>query len=116
MIYKSTIYYYHTSDGKIPIKEFIDSLSLKQQAKVLRIFQYIEEYGLQTVLPHVKKLSGLPLWEIRILGKDNIRIFYVVLLKETVLMLHGFIKKSQKTPQKEINIALNRYNDWQNRS
>jgi phage-related protein len=113
---KVTIYYYTTSEGEIPVKEFINSLSLKQQAKVLRIFQYMEVYGIQSILPYIKKLINLPIWEIRILGKDNIRIFYFVPVKDTVLILHGFMKKSQKTPEKEINIGLNRYNDWQNRS
>lgn len=68
---------YFTSVNANPIKEFIDSLSFKQQVKVLRIFQYIQEYGLEAVKMHVKKLTGSQLWEIRILGSDNIRVFYV---------------------------------------
>lgn len=106
------IYYYISPSGDNPVSQFLDSLNKKQQSKVLRIFQYIKVYGLSAILPHTKKLSGTPLWEIRILGEDNIRIFYVILIQNTVLILHGFIKKSQKTPPKEIQIALSRLKQW----
>lgn len=109
---KCTIYYYISSSGKNPVKDFLNSLSEKQQAKVLRIFQYVEEYGLHSILPHVRKLTGTPLWEIRVLGKNNIRVIYVVPAKNTVLVLHSFIKRKQKTSSKELNLALNRYYDW----
>jgi len=62
-----------------------------------------------SVIPHIKKLTGTPLWEIRILGKDNIRIFYALMSKNGIIVLHGFIKKSLKTPSREIEVALHRY-------
>lgn len=104
--------YYLSTSGDNPVKKFIDELSLREQAKVLRIFLYLESYGLQSVLPHVKKLTGTPLWEIRILGKDKIRMLYVIPKKEHFLVLHGFMKKTQKTPPSEINTAIRRYEDW----
>ena len=109
---KTAIYYYTSSQGENPVKEFLNSLEENQQVKILRIFQHIEEYGLQAVSPHLKKLSGTPLWEIRTLGKDNIRILYIVPEKNAVLALHGFVKKKQKTPRKEIDSALHRYQAW----
>ena len=109
---KTTIYYYTSARGENSVKEFVDSLEEKQQAKILRIFQLVEEYGLRAVSPHLKKVTGTPLWEIRTLGKDNIRILYIVPEKNAVLALHGFIKKKQKTPRKELDIAFNRYQLW----
>src|SRR3989344_4750578 len=109
---KTVIYYYISSRGGNPVKEFLDSLEEKQQAKILRIFQLIEEYGLQAVAAHLKKVTGTPLWEIRTLGKDNIRILYIVPERRAVLALHGFVKKKQKTPRKELDMALNRYQLW----
>ncbi len=106
------VIYYTTESGTNPIKNFIDSLSPQQQTKILRIFQYITEYGLPAVLPHIKKVTGTSLWEIRILGKDNIRLFYVVIEKTDVLILHGCIKKTQKTKKKDITLALDRYTKW----
>lgn len=113
MSYK--IYYYVSSSGENPVQKFFDSLSEKQQVKVLRIIQYIKDYGLIAVIPHTKKLKGTPLWEIRILGQDNIRVIYVVPMKEIALLLHGFIKKTQKTSLRDIDIALARYHEWNKR-
>ncbi len=108
----TNVYYYTTLDGGNPTRIFIESLQEKQQRKVTRILTYIEKYGLVTAIPHIKKLISTPLWEIRVLGEDSIRIFYASVLTNSILLLHGFIKKSQKTPQKEINTALARYTEW----
>lgn len=113
---KWQVIYYISPSGNNPIDDFLESLSENQQSKLIRIFHYIKEYGLQSVIPHIRKLSGTPFWEIRILGHDNIRTIYVVPKEQRVLILHGFIKKSPKTPTKEINIALNRFQEYQNRA
>lgn len=107
------VYYYITSAGENPVKEFIDSLSARQKKKIARVLIYIDEYGLITAIPHIKKLVGTPFWEIRILGQDNIRVFYACIYLDSILLLHGFIKKSQKTSKKEIELALDRFKDWQ---
>lgn len=106
------VYYFKARSGQQPIKEFLDSLSKIQQAKLIRVFKRIQEYGLSSVLSHTKKLKGTPLWEIRILGGDNIRVIYVVINDFAILVLHGFIKKTQKTSQKDLTIVLNRYYEW----
>jgi len=109
---KHKVYYYINPRGEKPVKKFLDSLSEKAQAKTLRVFQYIEMYGLRSILPHTKKLTGTPLWEIKILGRNNIRVIYVMPRKNFVLVLHGFIKKTKKTPKKELKTAMNRYFIW----
>lgn len=106
------VLYFIASNGQNPVSSFLDSLNRNQQAKLLRIIHNIEVYGLISVIPHLKKLSNTPFWEIRVLGKDNLRVIYVIPQGKYVLLLHGFNKKSQKTPQKEIIIALERYNLW----
>ena len=102
---KWTVIYYVSSSGENPVKQFLDA-NLKAKAKALRIFSNIEEYGLLSVIPHIKKLTGTPLWEIRILGSDSVRILYVTREAKQVLLLHAFVKKTNKTPSKEIDIAL----------
>lgn len=106
------IKYFLSSSGVNQVKQFIDSLEHKQKIKIFHIFKLIITYGINSIPQHIKKLTGTPLWEIRILGKDNVRILYVIPQKETVLVLHGFIKKTQKTKSKEINTALKRYQQW----
>ncbi len=112
MITKTIIYYYITQQKENPVKDFINSLSKIQKAKIFRIFQVVENYGIQSIPRHIKKLQGYPSWEIRILGQDNIRIIYIGFKENNILVLHGFIKKSQKTPTKEITTAIKRYHDW----
>lgn len=58
MTKKWNIIYFVDSSGSNSIKDFINNLNLKQQTKILRIFMYITEYGLSSVIPHLKKLSG----------------------------------------------------------
>jgi len=108
MIQTWKIEYYKTPTGTEPVYDFIESLPLKAKTKIYNTFELLTEYGIQLGLPHVKKLIGTPLWEIRILGDDNIRILYVTITRKTFLLLHGFIKKKQKTSLKDINVALSR--------
>ena len=106
---KWKIVYYISATGENPVSDFLDTLQKQTQSKILRIFHNIEEYGLRSVIPHVKKLSGTPFWEIRILGQGSIRVIYVIIMNFQILVLHGFIKKTLKTPLKELEIAKNRY-------
>ena len=106
------VLYYVSSSGENPVSQFIDSCTKPQQVKILRILKHLEEYGIQMVIPHTKKLSGTPFWEIRILGKDNIRIIYVVEVGKMIVLLHGFFKKTRRTARKEIDICYQRYQDF----
>ena len=102
------VIYYTTTLGDSPADDFVKSLSSSQAAKIIRILSYVEIYGLVTPIRHVKKLTGTPLWEIRILGQDNIRVLYATMDEDAIIVLHGFLKKTQKTPLKEIEIAMKR--------
>ena len=104
---KWKVVYYISSSGGDPIKEFLDTHP-KAKLKAFRIFSNIEEYGLMSVIPHIKKLTGTPLWEIRLLGEDSARILYVTRKEKQVFLLHAFVKKTNKTPSKEIKKALDR--------
>lgn len=106
------VIYYISPSGDNPVSDFLDSLNQQSQAKLLRVVKHIEESGLQSIIRHVKKLSGTPFWEIRILGQDNVRVIYVVPTKSHILLLHGFTKKVQKTPLKELEIASKRYQQY----
>lgn len=106
------VLFFVSPSGQHPIEEFLSSLGNRQEAKLLRIISNIRIYGLDSVIPHLKKLSGSPFWEIGVLGQDNLRVIYVIPLGEYVLLLHGFNKKTQKTPQREIEIARERLKSW----
>lgn len=104
---KWQIYYYISSEGNNPVKDFLDVYPTAK-AKAFRIFQNIKEYGLISAIPHIKKLTGTPLWEIRILGEASVRVLYVTQRERKILLLHAFVKKTQKTPLREIQTAVSR--------
>lgn len=109
------IYYYVTSSKQEPVRDFIDSLEKTEKQKLFRVFEHFKNYGLVTTIPHIKKLSGIRLWEIKLVGKNSIRVIYSVVFNNDVLVLLGFIKKAQKTPSKYIATALIRLRDWEAR-
>ena len=88
----------------ISLEKFIKSLQKPTIAKVLRNIDLLEEFGQKLGPPHTKKISAR-LFELRISGKQEVRIFYSF-QKLQIFLLHGFIKKSQKIPQREIKVAL----------
>jgi phage-related protein len=57
----------------------------------------------------LKKITNYPLWEIRILGGDSIRIICVALIKNEILIVHVFKKKSNKIKKSDISISMDRY-------
>jgi len=87
----------------VSLEKFIKGLQKPTIAKVLRTTDLLEKFGPKLCLPHTKKISA-NLFELRIPGKQEIRIFYSF-HKSQIFLLHGFVKKSQKIPQKEIKIA-----------
>lgn len=100
---------FYTSSGKTsPVKVFLDSCSSSLRAKILRQFKHVAEYGLNPAIPNVRKMTGTTLWELRILGKDNIRIICIPLPERAVKVLHIFRKKQRKTPARELRVALKR--------
>ncbi len=108
------IEYYTTREGNRPAEEFINSLSPASKAKYVFIADLLEEYGLNVKEPYVKPLKGYKkLFEIRIKDRSNIhRIFYFAYTGKKFILLHGFTKKTDKTPQKEIAIALKRMEEY----
>lgn len=108
--------YYETLAGNKPIEEVIDSLEEQTQNKIVRTLEFLEEFGIEVGLPHAKKLTGTPLWELRILGADSLRILYIAKEQHSFLILHAFKKKTQKTPEKEIKTALRRLKEYELRN
>lgn len=109
------IFYYISPSKQQPIVDFINTLNKNGREKLFHVFEYLKIYGINIAIPHIKKLSGSKLWEIKIVGSNSIRVIYAVVFRGDLLMLTGFIKKSQKTPKKHMNTALSRLKDWKAR-
>jgi len=84
-------------------------LSTDLQSKFLRITELLIKLGPNNVgMPHIKHIED-KLWEIRLNGKVNIaRSIYFLAHKKKIVILHTFIKKTQETPRKAIEIAKKR--------
>ena len=91
------------------VDDEIAALPKDMQAAFLRLAERIEAVGLQRVgQPHVKPLSG-KLWEMRLSGRDGIaRAIYVTAAGRRVVVVHAFVKKSQKTPHAALELAQRR--------
>ena len=96
------------------VRDELEALPPDMQARFRRIAELIQGYGLEQVHePHVKHLDG-PLWELRMKGKDGIsRAVYVTAKGRRVVVVRVFVKKAQKTPRREIEIALQRAQEVQ---
>jgi phage-related protein len=112
-----TVEYYVAQDGKCPVREFIDSLSPEGQAKYIFITSLLSEYGVLVREPYVKQFTGQrKFFEIRIKDKMGIsRILYFTHKEKKLILLHGFTKKTTKTPEREIKTAKERMKDYLSR-
>ncbi len=90
----------------------LEALPADLRARFVRIAGIIEALGLEKVgNPHVDHIEGA-LWEIRMKGADGIaRALYVTAKGKRVVVVRVFVKKTQRTPRQEIELALNRAKD-----
>lgn len=91
------------------VDQEIAALPVDMRARLSRIATLISTAGLEAVHePHIKHIEG-PLWEMRMKGKDGIsRALYVTAKKKRVVIVRVFVKKTDKTPRREIELALAR--------
>ena len=112
--------YYVKENGDSPVKDFISSLAPKHMAKVLWEIDLLEKLGTDIKEPYAASIKGKKykgLWELRIQqGSDASRVFYFIPIGNTFILLHGFIKKSNKTPIIELERALSYMSDYQRRA
>jgi phage-related protein len=93
------------------LEEWLEIIPADIKAKILRIIDLLIEYGPSNVKePYVKSIRGhKKLYEIRARGKDGIaRVFYLTWQGQKIVLLHGFIKKTMKTPRREVDVAVQR--------
>lgn len=116
-----TVIFYRDKNGKSDVEEYIKELSQKSNTSksdhitYTKLASYIEnltKYGTRIGKPTVKYISD-NIWELRPL---NNRIFFFYWKDNMFVLLHYYIKKSQKMPKKEFSIAKNRLKDFIERS
>ena len=100
------IRFYETLDGHRPIREFLDSHPGKVAQRIAWVLRLLEEQD-QIPARYFRKLQGSEeIWECRIqVGSNAYRIFCFFTTHSNLVLTHGILKKSQKTPRSEIRRA-----------
>ena len=100
--------YYQTASGRSPVEEYIDRQDSDAQARILASLMALCEEFPSVVTVSIKHLRD-KLWEIRVPDsrRRQHRVLYVV-FSSSLIALHAFTKKTQRTPQRDISLALRR--------
>jgi len=110
-----TVEYYRDERGRYPVREFLDSLPPDDQARILQTARLLEDFGLQLGAPYVKAVRG-KLWELRVrASRARYRVLYFAFVGQRFILLHGFVKKTTKTPRREIETAERRMAEFMDR-
>jgi phage-related protein len=105
---------YYSQNNKSPVKKWLNEIGNEPRAEIFKVFEMLSKYGIQLGLPFVRPIEN-KIYEVRAKDKSGIyRVLYFAYKEKTFIMLHGFQKKTQATPRKEIDIAIKRMKELTN--
>lgn len=106
------IEYFTDARGEKPVLNFIYGLSAKHKAKVMVYLEQLQSEGVNLKEPYTRHL-GDKLRELRIeYERNQYRIIHFFYIEKKIVLLHAFVKKTKKTPRREIDIAKSRLNKF----
>lgn len=109
---QTKILMYVKKDGKCPVQDFLHSLNEKLRAKVFHSMKLLEMNGFLLREPFSKYLKE-DIYELRVQQANNaVRILYFFIVGNSVVFTNGFVKKTQKTPKEEIELAIKYRKDY----
>ncbi len=101
---------YYSESVQVQILELPDTLAARYIVLTRRMLAIGPNLG----EPHTKAMGG-GLFELRLKGAEGIaRVFYCTLIGKRIVMLHSFVKKSQRTPKQELEVAQSRLKEIKN--
>ncbi len=103
---KLDVRFYKTDSGTEPVREWLCELPATDRKKIGEDIKTVQ-YGWPLGMPLVRKMEK-DLWEIRIHLQSRIARVLFTLSGDMIVLLHGFIKKSQATPKHDLKLAINR--------
>jgi len=90
------------------LQEEIMTLPAGIQARYIHLTKRMHIHGANLGMPHTQPMKD-GLFELRMKSREGIgRVFYCTLVNKRIVMLHSFIKKTQKTPSRELKVAISR--------
>lgn len=109
------VVFYEKEDGTRPALDYIQSLSVKMQAKILKIASMLEIDGTRLWMPYSEFLQD-GIFQIRAQQEGNIsRVLYFFAVGKRIVLTNGFTKKTSKTPPSEIALAKEYRADYERR-
>lgn len=106
---------FYECNGNVPVKDFILEQDNKMQAKIFHNLELLELNGNMLREPYSKHLED-GIFELRTkVSSDITRILYFFVIGQKIILTNGFVKKTQKTPKNEIDLAKRRRNEYLNR-
>ena len=107
--------FYEKDNGTFPAEAFILEQPLKMRARIYQYIRLLEIKGNELREPYSKFLRD-GIFELRIQqGNDIVRVLYFFVVGRNVILTNGFIKKSQKTPDEQIELAKKYKSDYEGR-
>lgn len=104
-------FYKNSQTGQEPIPEFLASINEKSRSKIGKYIEYLRLCEGYLDEPYSRHITG-KIRELRVdFSYNHYRIFYFTFIGKTIILLHGFTKKTDKTPDREIKKALGNYYD-----
>ncbi len=96
------------------VQDWTSSMPIGIRSAYAHLMSLLQEVGVDLRLPHSRAMGG-GLFELRPKGKEGIaRVFYCMLVGKRIVILHGFIKKTNETPKKDLDISLLRMREVKN--
>jgi phage-related protein len=103
------VFFYDPDTGKVPVREYLDNLSLKERAKISKYIEFLRENKGVLDEPYTKHIRD-KIRELRIdFGKKRHRVFFFTFVGKNIILLHAFQKHTAQTPEREIIQAQNNY-------
>ncbi len=113
------IEFFNNNKGEIPVEEFLDSINdVKLKAKILKEIGLLEEFGNLLREPHSKPIKDNrgSMFELRVKQSTNIaRVFFFYIKGRKIILLNGFVKKTEETPKTYINLAFKYKKEYEKR-
>jgi phage-related protein len=103
---------YSDRRGESPVEKFIESLPMKHQRKIAGTLLLLEQQGPELRRPYADQVRG-GLRELRVqFGRNQYRLLYFFMLRELIVLVHAFAKKTEAIPEREIATATARMHEY----
>jgi phage-related protein len=110
------VVFYMDKKGSEPVKDFILAQPDGAIAEMLHVLKLLREFNIKLGMPFVRKMDKTGLRELRIKhSSDLYRVFFFAHIGRKFVLLHGFLKKGEKTPQSDKGLATKHMKDYLSR-